>query len=438
MKKNKFGMYILFLILLIIPLGVLAGGKEDNSNKKEYVTCTYDKVTFIQKTGNDAETYVKVKVVMYEDGTSTMYIKDQDENYNDVKSSSYIALYQNEKKNNTTVVYSSFSKTDAFRIYQELGNNCPLIKLNNNQGVTLSYANTSAECGGGYDTFCSDGGVKSSTNDAANNEETVTISKSCQKTISKGQISAVPAMDFKLNMYTDGKRELCVELEGKGSSCNSIKASDIDSTSDSGVLYTNNVGGGAGQGYTIYIRGTQMDDIFKQNAAQLNNNQFTCPVNLYVVETALMSDGQYELTTDKDFAKDYKYNTNASDGSNINEDGTQDNSGNSQGSGTDGGQIPDYDIDDNFECTSIPKTIQWLQKIFNIIKIAGPLLVMGLGIYDYIQAIYSSDDDALKKANKKFMKRVIAACVLFLLPYLLEMILGLVDKFGDNPLCGIK
>src|SRR5574344_171311 len=98
---------------------------------------------------------------------------------------------------------------------------------------------------------------------------------------------------------------------------------------------------------------------------------------------------------------------------------------------TDGSQVQDYGFM-GLSCSSITKTIAWLQKIFNIIKIAGPLLVMGLGIYDYIQAIYSSDDDALKKANKKFMKRVIAACVIFLLPYLLEMILGLVDKFGDN------
>ena len=41
----------------------------------------------------------------------------------------------------------------------------------------------------------------------------------------------------------------------------------------------------------------------------------------------------------------------------------------------------------------------------------------------------------MKKAGQSFLKRVIAVAVLFLLPYIVELILELIDMFGVNTNC---
>ena len=71
-----------------------------------------------------------------------------------------------------------------------------------------------------------------------------------------------------------------------------------------------------------------------------------------------------------------------------------------------------------------------LQEFFGFIKIATPALVIILSTIDYLGAIAKSNDDEVKKANKRTVKRVVIGLAIFFLPFLLDIvfeIFGLVD-----------
>lgn len=77
-----------------------------------------------------------------------------------------------------------------------------------------------------------------------------------------------------------------------------------------------------------------------------------------------------------------------------------------------------------------------LQKIFNYIKVIGPTLALIYGIIDFIQAIVSSDEENMKKVQMKFIKRIIAALLLFFVPIITSIALE-VFGFVSNG-CGIS
>lgn len=91
----------------------------------------------------------------------------------------------------------------------------------------------------------------------------------------------------------------------------------------------------------------------------------------------------------------------------------------------------------SFTCQGL-KTIDYLQKIFDLIKIIGPILVVLFGAFDYLKSIFSSNDDTLSKTNQRLMKRLIASFLIFILPSLLSIVLNFAgDRYGAD-MCGIK
>ena len=54
---------------------------------------------------------------------------------------------------------------------------------------------------------------------------------------------------------------------------------------------------------------------------------------------------------------------------------------------------------------------------------------------DFLKAVSSGDKDIVKVATSKLVKRAIIALVIFLIPTLLQLVLGLVTSYGT---CGIK
>ena len=77
-----------------------------------------------------------------------------------------------------------------------------------------------------------------------------------------------------------------------------------------------------------------------------------------------------------------------------------------------------------------------LQEAFTFIKILTPIIVGVLSFIDYIKAITSSNDDEVKKATQRTIKRLVIGILLFFLPYFLDL---LFDIFGFTDLsrCGI-
>lgn len=82
-------------------------------------------------------------------------------------------------------------------------------------------------------------------------------------------------------------------------------------------------------------------------------------------------------------------------------------------------------------------SVAWLiNEIMNYIKVLGPILVVVLSSVDFIKVIIKSDDEAMAKAQKKLILRLILALLLFLIPTIVNAILGIFGM-SDGAVCGV-
>lgn len=87
------------------------------------------------------------------------------------------------------------------------------------------------------------------------------------------------------------------------------------------------------------------------------------------------------------------------------------------------------------QCGFSDRLLIWIGNIVRWIKYIIPAIVIVLGILDFIKAIASDKDDEMKKAQGRFIKRLIAAALIFIVPFIIEFIL---DKMGfASNGCGI-
>lgn len=78
-------------------------------------------------------------------------------------------------------------------------------------------------------------------------------------------------------------------------------------------------------------------------------------------------------------------------------------------------------------------SVAWLvYLILNIIKIAGPILVILLSSVDFILVIVKSDNEAFAKAQKKLITRLVLAILLFLVPVVVQIILEVFGITGST------
>ena len=86
-------------------------------------------------------------------------------------------------------------------------------------------------------------------------------------------------------------------------------------------------------------------------------------------------------------------------------------------------------------CNFSNNLIIWIANIVRWAKYLIPVIVIVLGILDFIKAIAADKDDEMKKAQGRFVKRLIAAALIFIIPFIIEFVLG---KLGfDSNGCGI-
>lgn len=74
------------------------------------------------------------------------------------------------------------------------------------------------------------------------------------------------------------------------------------------------------------------------------------------------------------------------------------------------------------------QTLMLLQKGMNYIKIIVPILVIALGTFDIVKAVLSSTEDEMKKAQKMFVRRIIIAVLIFLAPYLVNLLIDITNS----------
>lgn len=81
-----------------------------------------------------------------------------------------------------------------------------------------------------------------------------------------------------------------------------------------------------------------------------------------------------------------------------------------------------------------PTMTELIQNLFDLIQVAGPILLIIMTIIDLMKAVASGKDE-LKKLGEKTVKRVIYAALLFVFPPILNWLLQIFGLFGT---CGIN
>lgn len=85
-----------------------------------------------------------------------------------------------------------------------------------------------------------------------------------------------------------------------------------------------------------------------------------------------------------------------------------------------------------------PDSVAWLlQKLLDYARLIGPFIVLIMSSLDYLKAVLNSDDDSLKKANKKLVTRLMLIVALFLLPTLVSVLLNVLG-FTSHEVCGLQ
>lgn len=94
------------------------------------------------------------------------------------------------------------------------------------------------------------------------------------------------------------------------------------------------------------------------------------------------------------------------------------------------------DLNNNRECFLTESIVSMVYNVLKWAKYIAPVLVIILSILDFIKAIAAQNDDDMKKAQGKFVKRLIVAALLFLLPLIINFML---KTFGVyNSKCDIS
>lgn len=78
--------------------------------------------------------------------------------------------------------------------------------------------------------------------------------------------------------------------------------------------------------------------------------------------------------------------------------------------------------------------------IWNLVKIGVPIILIGLGTVDFVQAIFAGKEDEMKKAQGKFIKRIVIAAIIYLVPTLLGFLLKIANSVWPDigkDICGI-
>ncbi|MBQ8659293.1 MAG: hypothetical protein IJ475_00435 [Bacilli bacterium] len=82
-------------------------------------------------------------------------------------------------------------------------------------------------------------------------------------------------------------------------------------------------------------------------------------------------------------------------------------------------------------CKDSAEIWQVVGNILRIFTIVVPILVIIFGMMDLGKAVVASKDDEIKKAIKSLAMRAIAAIVMFFIPSLVGLIMGLCSGFAD-------
>ena len=93
--------------------------------------------------------------------------------------------------------------------------------------------------------------------------------------------------------------------------------------------------------------------------------------------------------------------------------------------------IYDTDIDDPCELIG-DDVLEIINNIMNVIRIAVPILLLVFGITDFFRATFTNSEDDIKKRRDTFIKRIIAAIIVFIVPIFVNLVLKLANTVWSD------
>ena len=79
--------------------------------------------------------------------------------------------------------------------------------------------------------------------------------------------------------------------------------------------------------------------------------------------------------------------------------------------------------------------IYYFKLVLRILQIAVPIGLILFGTIDMAKAVIAGDEKKMKEAQKPFIKRIVSAIIVFLIPYIVSVVVGLVTSNGDYKGC---
>ena len=69
---------------------------------------------------------------------------------------------------------------------------------------------------------------------------------------------------------------------------------------------------------------------------------------------------------------------------------------------------------------------EFTNRLYDFLKIITPVIIIITGMIDIVKAVTAQKEDEMKKAQKKFVNRLIAGSVVFLVFVIVELVIGFV------------
>lgn len=264
-----------------------------------------------------------------------------------------------------------------------------------------------------------------------NNKSTIGESIYCKYQTSNGKAGSIDWISFDATPYS-------LEMQfNEGQNLNS-KGSIISNNDNNANSANNQIGGTCNQ---VFLYNYNLKEV--------------CPANIYLYYFDAYGDGSYYTVyvvsnpSDMQNSGDYEGPVSYASGTPVTnkydraEDSvtTEGDISHANGTVTDGdGQDADPQEDIGYtdmDCYGLlgspdspNNPAYWLQKGLEIMRYAAIIALIGFSTSDFIVAISQQDQDALKKAINKTLKRFIYAIILFFVPVITEFIMNLFGVYG--------
>ena len=82
------------------------------------------------------------------------------------------------------------------------------------------------------------------------------------------------------------------------------------------------------------------------------------------------------------------------------------------------------------DCNGIfgTKLLEEIKSVFRTIQIVAPIIFLLMTSLDFAKVVFADNKDGLNKAKNNFLKRAVAVLIIFFAPFIINLILELVNE----------